>query len=160
LYVAKKNRLNVKHHPPPTTTLRILAIDYGLKRTGIAVTDPLQIIASPLEMVRTHELIEYLKNYFNNEAVECVVLGYPVDSLSRETDSTRHVKGFANLFKKTFPHLSLILEDERYTSKMALQSMIANGSTKAQRKDKGNIDKVSAAIILQSYLERKRNGFG
>lgn len=148
------------HEPQTTTTLRILAIDYGLKRTGIAVTDPLQIIASPLEMVRTHELIDYLKKFFNNEGVECVVLGYPTDSLARETDSTRHVKGFANLFRKTFPNISLILEDERYTSKMALQSMIANGSTKAQRKDKGNIDKVSAAIILQSYLERKRNGFG
>lgn len=139
---------------------RILAIDYGLKRTGIAVTDPLQIIATPLEMVRTHDLMSFLKSYFEKETVECVILGYPTDAFARDTDSTRHVKGFANLFIKTFPDLKLILEDERFTSKMALQSMIANGSTKAQRKEKGNIDKVSAAIILQSYLERKQNGFG
>lgn len=143
-----------------STMARILAIDYGLKRTGIAVTDPLQIIASPLEMVRTHELITFLKNYFDKEPVECVVLGFPTDAFARDTDSTRHVKGFANLFAKYFPHIKLVLEDERFTSKMALQSMIANGSTKAQRKEKGNIDKVSAAIILQSYLERKQNGFG
>ena len=139
---------------------RILAIDFGLKRTGIAVTDPLQIIATPLKMVRTHDLIAFLKTYFAKEAVECVVLGYPTDTLARDTDSTRHVKGFANLFSKTFPEVKLIMEDERFTSKMALQSMIASGSTKAQRKEKGNIDKVSAAIILQSYLERKQNGFG
>jgi len=139
---------------------RILAIDYGLKRTGIAVTDPLQIIASPLEMVRTHDLLTFLKGYFEKEQVECVVLGYPTDTFARDTDSTRHVKGFANLFSKLFPDVKLVLEDERFTSKMALQSMIANGSTKAQRKEKGNIDKVSAAIILQSYLERKQNGFG
>jgi len=139
---------------------RIIAIDYGLKRTGIAVTDPLQIIATPLEMVRTHDLMTFLKSYFEKEAVECVILGYPTDAFARDTDSTRHVKGFANLFSKTFPDLKLILEDERFTSKMALQSMIASGSTKAQRKEKGNIDMVSATIILQSYLERKQNGFG
>jgi len=139
---------------------RILAIDYGNKRCGIAVTDPLQIIASPLEMVRSHLLLDFLKSYFIKEVVECVVLGYPKDTLNRDTDSTRHVEAFAKHFSKSFPDMKLILEDERFTSKMALQSMIASGTTKAQRKEKGNIDIVSATIILQSYLERKSNGFG
>jgi putative holliday junction resolvase len=139
---------------------RILAIDYGLKRTGIAVTDPLQIIASPLEMVATHQLIPFMKTYFAKEEVECVVLGYPKDAYNRDTDSTQHVKAFAKHFAKQFPAMKLILEDERFTTKMAMQSMIASGTTKAYRREKGNIDKVSASIILQSYLERKQNGFG
>ena len=139
---------------------RILAIDYGNKRCGIAVTDPLQIIATPLDMVRSHLLIDFLKSYFIKENVECVVLGFPTDTLNRDTDSTANVKAFAKHFGKTFPEMRLILEDEKFTSKMALQSMIAAGTTKAFRKEKGNIDKVSATIILQSYLERKSNGFG
>ncbi|MBC7387702.1 MAG: Holliday junction resolvase RuvX [Opitutaceae bacterium] len=139
---------------------RILAIDYGNKRCGIAVTDPLQIIATPLDMVRSHLLIDFLKAYFLKENVECVVLGFPTDTLNRDTDSTANVKAFAKHFVKTFPEMRLIFEDEKFTSKMALQSMIAAGTTKAFRKEKGNIDKVSATIILQSYLERKSNGFG
>ena len=139
---------------------RILAIDYGNKRSGIAVTDPLQIIASPLEMVRTHLLIDFLKTYFLKEQVELVVLGYPKDTFNQETDSTKHVEAFAKHFKKTFPDKSLIFEDERFTTKMALHSMIEAGTSKSYRRTKGNIDKVSATIMLQSYLERKSNGFG
>ena len=139
---------------------RILAIDYGNKRCGIAVTDPLQIIATPLEMVRAHLLLDFLKVYFNKENVECVVLGFPLDTSNRDTDSTLNVKAFAKHFTKAFPEMKLILEDEKFTSKMALQSMIASGTTKAFRREKGNIDIVSATIILQSYLERKANGFG
>ncbi len=139
---------------------RILAIDYGNKRCGIAVTDPLQIIATPLDMVRSHLLIDFLKSYFVKEKVECVVLGFPTDSFNRDTDSTANVKAFAKHFSKLFPEMPLIMEDEKFTTKMALQSMIAAGTTKAFRKEKGNIDKVSATIILQSYLERKLNGFG
>ena len=139
---------------------RILAIDYGNKRSGIAVTDPLQIIATPLEMVRSHLLIDFLKTYFLKEVVESVVLGFPTDTLNRDTDSTANVKAFAKQFAKIFPDMRLIMEDEKFTTKMALQSMIAAGTTKAFRKEKGNIDIVSATIILQSYLERKSNGFG
>ncbi len=138
---------------------RIIALDFGLKRTGLAVTDPLQIIATSLETVRTHLLIPFLKSYFAKEQVECIVLGYPRDAFNRETNTTKPVEQLAKKLALEFPHVKLVLEDERFTTKMALQSMIEAGTTKAYRKEKGNIDMVSATIILQSYLERKQNGF-
>ena len=138
---------------------RIIAIDYGLKRTGLAVTDPLQIISSSLETVRTHLLIPFLKVYFQKETVECIVLGYPRDTNMRETNTTKPVEALARKLALEFPTIPVVLEDERFTSKMAMQSMIAAGTTKAYRREKGNIDMVSATIILQSYLERKGNGF-
>lgn len=138
---------------------RILALDFGLKRTGIAVTDPLQIIASSLETVPTHTLLGFLKQYIPKEGVECIVLGYPKDAFNRETNTTKPVEQLAKKLTEAFPTIKLVLEDERFTTKMALQSMIAGGTTKAYRREKGNIDMVSAVIILQSYLERKQNGF-
>lgn len=132
---------------------RILAIDYGSKRTGLAVTDPLQIIASPLDFVSTHDLESYLTSYFENEEVERVVLGMPKKLDGTDTNATALVQSFVNRFKKVFPNKELILHDERFTSKMALDSMIAGGTKKKDRQVKGNIDKVSASIILQSYLE-------
>lgn len=135
---------------------RIIAIDYGAKRTGIAVTDPLQIIATALETVRTHDLIEFLKRYTTSEAVESFVVGMPKRLDSTDTNNTPLVKGFIKLLKKTFPEVPVYEHDERFTSSMALQTMIAMGSKKSDRRDKSNIDKMSATIILQSYLEIKK----
>jgi putative Holliday junction resolvase len=134
---------------------RILAIDYGLKRTGLAVTDPLQLIASPLEAVATEGLLAYLQAYAAAEPVEAFVLGLPRGLDGGETDATPHVKGFAKRLAKAFPHASIHWIDERFTSKIALQAMVAAGSRKKDRRVKGNIDKVSAAVILQSFLDSR-----
>lgn len=135
---------------------RIIAIDYGAKRTGIAVTDPLQIIATALETVRSHELIDFLKRYVMTETVESFVVGMPRKLDNTDTNNTSLVKGFIKQLKKTFPDLPVYEHDERFTSGMALQTMIAMGSKKSDRRDKSNIDKMSATIILQSFLEIKR----
>lgn len=132
---------------------RILAIDYGAKRTGLAVTDPLRIIATPLEYVASHTLEEFLTNYFKKEEVSRVIIGMPKKLDGTDTNATSLVQSFINRFKKVFPSVELILHDERFTSKMALDAMIAGGSKKKTRREKGNIDKISATIILQSYLE-------
>jgi putative Holliday junction resolvase len=132
---------------------RILSIDYGAKRTGLAVTDPLGIIASPLDYVNTHNLENYLTAYFEKEEVEKVVLGMPQKLDGSDTNATALVQTFVNRFKKVFPGKELILHDERFTSKMALDAMIVGGTKKKDRQKKGNIDKISATIILQSYLE-------
>ncbi|GAA5028741.1 putative pre-16S rRNA nuclease [Marivirga lumbricoides] len=133
---------------------RILAIDYGNKRVGIAVTDPIKIIASPLDTVHSKDVISFLTTYFSKEEVEAVVVGYPTNEEGEATDATRQVQAFINLFRKKFPNMPLHLQDESFSSQMALQSMIAAGSNRKQRNKKsGNIDKVSAAIILQQYLE-------
>lgn len=135
---------------------RIVAIDYGSKRTGLAVTDPLQIIATALETVRSHELIDFLKRYASSEVVESFVVGMPRTLENTDTNNTPLVKGFIKLLRKSFPEIPIFEHDERFTSKMALQTMIAMGSKKSDRRDKTNIDKMSATIILQSYLESKR----
>ena len=135
---------------------RILAIDYGSKRVGLAVTDPLQIIASPLDTVHSKDVIAFLKNYDQQEGIEAFVLGMPKRLDNKDTNATPLVRQFQNLLKKNFPEKAVYLHDERFTSKMALDAMIAGGSKKKDRKEKGNIDKVSAAIILQSYLESKQ----
>lgn len=135
---------------------RILAIDYGTKRVGLAVTDPLQIIASPLDTVHAKDLITFLDAYFRKEQVEAVVCGYPTNEEGEATDATRHVNAFINLFRKKFPNMTLHLQDESFSTQIALQSMIAAGSRKKQRlKKSGNIDKVSAAVILQQFLEEQ-----
>ena len=134
---------------------RILAIDYGNKRTGLAVTDPLQIIASGLETVPTHTLVAYLKNYFQKEAVEALVLGMPKRLDNTDTDTTASVKALAKRLQKEFPEVPLHLVDERFTSKIAQQTMLAGGLKKKDRQNKGTVDMVSATIILQSYLESK-----
>ena len=132
---------------------RILSIDYGAKRTGLAVTDPIGIIATSLDVVPSHTLENYLKNYFAQEEVSKVIIGMPKNTDGADTNATPLVQAFINRFKKVFPEKELILHDERFTSKMALDAMIAGGMKKKDRQNKGNIDKVSATIILQSYLE-------
>lgn len=132
---------------------RILAIDYGAKRTGLAVTDPLGMIASPLDTVRSHDLFEFLKGYFLQEEVSEVVIGMPKNTDGTPTNATPLVEAAVNRFRKLFPNKKLFLHDERFTSKMAMDAMIAGGMKKKDRQNKGNIDKISAAIILQSYLE-------
>lgn len=132
---------------------RLLAIDYGLKRVGIAVSDPMQIIATALETIPAHTIINFLKKYCAEEEVEAFVVGKPLDLNLRETDSTAAVQKFVKQLKKTFPNQAVHLHDERFTSKMALDAMITGGSTKKDRRKKENIDKVSATIILQSFME-------
>lgn len=130
-------------------------MDYGAKRTGLAVTDPLAIIASPLTTVPSHELMDFLKDYFAKEEVSEVVFGMPRNTDGSPTNATPLVEAAVNRFKKLFPGKKLFLHDERFTSRMALDSMIASGSKKKDRRDKSNIDKISATIILQSYLQSR-----
>lgn len=132
---------------------RILAIDYGAKRTGLAVTDPSKIIASALETVPTDKLLEYLKKYTQTEAVEAFVVGMPKNLDGTATDGTAYVERFVVELKNNFPETPIYLHDERFTSKMAMQTMIAGGMKKKDRQIKGNIDKISAVIILQSFME-------
>lgn len=132
---------------------RILAVDYGTKRTGLAVTDPLQIIATPLEGLRTHDLFDFLENYFRKEDVEKVVVGYPTRDDGSPTSNTPHVEAFVNRFKKVFPSIPLALQDEWNTSNDAVRSMIAGGTKKKNRRNKLNVDVMSATIILQAYME-------
>ncbi|UBM57613.1 Holliday junction resolvase RuvX [Marinilongibacter aquaticus] len=134
---------------------RIMAIDYGGKRTGLAVTDPLQIIASALETVETKNLLDYLKNYCEKEDVEAFVLGKPLSLDGSETHASPLVHSFAEELKKKFPGKPIHYVDERYTSKMAVQSMIASGVKKKDRRKKGNIDKVAATIILQEFMDEQ-----
>ncbi len=132
---------------------RILAIDFGTKRIGLAVTDPLQIIASPLETVPNKEIIPYLKTYFQKEEVEKLIVGMPKNLQNQDTHSTEGVRKFISKLTETFPNLKIITVDERFTSKMAFQTMIDGGLKKKDRQNKETVDKVSAAIILQSYLQ-------
>ena len=134
---------------------RILAIDYGTKRVGLAVTDPLKIIASALETIHSKDVMVFLKAYLESEEVEAFVVGMPVNLDGEDTNNTPHVKGFVKNLQKTFPEIPVHLHDERFTSKIALQAMISSGYSKKDRREKGNIDKISAVIILQSYMEKE-----
>lgn len=131
---------------------RLLAVDYGTKRVGLAVTDPLQMIASPLDTVHSKDVIDYLKAYDHKESIEAFIVGMPKNLNNKETNATKHVRQFLALLKKHFPQKVIHLIDERFTSKIALQAMIAGGTKKKDRAKKENIDKISATIILQSYL--------
>jgi putative Holliday junction resolvase len=133
---------------------RIIGIDYGLKRVGLAVTDPLQIIASPLDTVATSQIFSYLHKYCQTEPVDAFVIGLPKNLDNSDTHATQPVRNFTNQLRKKFKQ-PIFWEDERYTSKMALDAMITGGTSKKYRRQKGNVDKVSATIILQSYLEKK-----
>ncbi len=135
---------------------RLLAIDYGAKRTGIAVTDPLKIIATALDTVPTHQLPDFLKKYMMTEEVEAFVVGMPKKLDNTDSENAARVTAFVKTLQKTFPEIPVHLHDERFTSSMALQSMIASGSKKSDRREKGNIDKISATIILQSFMESRR----
>jgi putative Holliday junction resolvase len=134
---------------------RVIAIDLGTKRTGLAVTDVLKITANPLETVETSKLVDYLTQYFKKEKVETVVIGYPKSLDGSDNEMTPRVISLKDRLGKLFPDKNIVLVDERYTSKLAMQSMIAMGSKKKDRKEKaGNLDKISAAIILQTYLQQ------
>lgn len=133
---------------------RILAIDYGGKRTGLAVTDPLKIIATPLETVETKKLLQYLKDYFSKEEVEEVIIGLPKRLNNTDTHGTALVEKFLPLYRKNFS-IPISTIDERFTSKMAAASMVESGVKKKDRQKKENLDKLSATIILQGYLLNK-----
>ena len=134
---------------------RILAIDYGLKRTGIAVTDEMQLIASGLTTVESATLIAFLKNYFSEEKVEKVLIGEPKQMNGLPSESAPIIEKFVMEFRKAFPEMTLVRVDERFTSKMAFQTMIDSGLKKKQRQNKALIDEISATIMLQDYLGRK-----
>jgi putative Holliday junction resolvase len=136
---------------------RILAIDYGRKRTGLAVSDPIQIIANRLTTVATHEIWDFLSDYFNKEEVDTVVIGYPRTMNNEASEAVRYINPFIKKFQKKYPEIKIELQDERFTSKIAFQTMIDGGVKKQKRRDKAMIDAVSATIILQGYLEQKRN---
>ena len=135
---------------------RILAIDYGRKRVGIAVTDPLQIIATRLTTVSANEIWTFLKEYFLKEDVEKVIVGYPMQMNNQPSEAVKYINPFLRKFQKDYPDMPLEQVDERFTSKMAFQTMIDAGLKKKDRQNKETIDAVSATIILQSYLEQKK----
>jgi putative Holliday junction resolvase len=138
------------------TMPRILSIDYGQKRTGIAVTDEMQIIASGLTTIPTHTLIDFLKDYFAKEKVEAVLIGEPRQMNGLPSESASVINGFVTHFSNIFPDMKVIRVDERFTSKMAFQTMIDSGLSKKQRQNKGLIDEISATILLQDYLSAKK----
>ena len=133
-----------------------MALDYGTKRVGIAVTDELQLIASGLCTVRTHDCMDFLIEYLSKESVSTIVMGIPKNLRNQNTDATPYVKGFAKQIRKQFPEMKVELIDERFTSKIAFQSMIDAGLKKKARQDKTLVDEVSATLILQSYMEQQK----
>lgn len=135
---------------------RVLCIDYGQKRTGIAVTDEMQIIASGLTTIPTNTVIDFLKDYFSKEKVEAVVIGEPRQMNGQPSESATIIKGFVTHFSNIFPDMKVIRIDERFTSKMAIKTMIDSGLGKKKRQNKGLIDEISATIMLQDYLSSKR----
>jgi putative Holliday junction resolvase len=134
---------------------RILAIDYGQKRTGIAVTDELQIIASGLTTIPSETLLEFLKDYFSKEKVIKVLIGEPKQMNGELSQSAEIIEAFVTRFTTAFPDMTVIRVDERFTSKMAFQTMIDSGLKKKQRQNKALLDEISATIMLQDYLTRK-----
>ncbi|MDD3272681.1 MAG: Holliday junction resolvase RuvX [Bacteroidales bacterium] len=134
---------------------RIVGIDYGRKRVGVAVSDPLGIFASALETVPAGSVLAYLKNYTLKESVVRIVVGYPMNMDNKPSEAAKDVDAFLNMLKKQFPNIPVTLQDERFTSKMAMRTLVDGGMKKSDRRVKGNIDKVSAAIILQSYLDSR-----
>jgi putative holliday junction resolvase len=134
---------------------RILSIDYGLKRSGIAVTDPLQILATGLTTVESGKLIPFLKEYFKKEQVELILIGEPRNLNYTDTHATSLVKGAAERIRKEFPEIPVRMVDERYTSKMASRAMIDMGMRKKQRQDKATVDQIAATILLQGWLQSK-----
>ena len=135
---------------------RILAIDYGKKRTGLAVTDPLRITANPLLTIETKKLINWLQTYFEKEKVDIVVIGHPTQMNGEESESMNYIRPFIGNFKKQFPTIPITMYDERFTSVLAHQAMIAGGMKKKDRQDKAIVDKIAACIILEGYLDSLR----
>jgi putative Holliday junction resolvase len=132
---------------------RIMAIDYGTKRIGLAITDPLQIFASPLDTVRTVEFYSFIEGYMKTEEIDAFVIGYPVQMNNNPSEAVRHINPFIKKLRNKYPEKQVHLADERFTSKMALRTMIDGGVKKKDRQDKSMIDRISASIILQSFLD-------
>ncbi len=133
---------------------RIISIDYGMKRTGLAVTDPYKIIATGLTTIESPKLISFLKEYFSKEEVELIIIGEPKNLDDSDTHATPLVKNIIKKLNKEFPAIPLVTVDERYSSKMASQAMIEMGLKKKQRRNKALIDEIAATILLQEYLNR------
>lgn len=133
---------------------RIIALDFGTKRTGVAVTDPMQIIASGLDTVFTKDLVPFLKSYLNSEPVSTIVLGEPKQMDNTPSESEAAIKALILTLETEFPGIEIARQDERFTSKMAVQAMVAGGMKKKKRQEKGRIDQISATLILQAYLNR------
>ena len=134
---------------------RILAIDYGRKRVGIAVTDPLQMIANSLTTVHSKDIWDFLANYLQKEDVDCIVIGYPKQMNNEASEAVRYINPFIKRLNKLYPEMPIKLVDERFTSKMAHQTMLDAGLRKKARQNKELVDTISATIILQSYLEQR-----
>lgn len=133
---------------------RIIGIDYGRKRIGVAVSDPLRIFASALETVQSAKIIEYLQKYAEQETIVRFVVGYPINMNGQPSEAAADVEVFLKQLAKHFPNIPVTLEDERFTSVLAHRAMIDGGMKASERRDKASVDKISAAIILQSYLDR------
>lgn len=134
---------------------RVLAIDYGKKRTGVAVTDILQIIANGLTTVPTHELMDFILKYVQQEPVERIIVGHPKQMNNEDSENMRRIIPFVNQLKKKLPNIPIEFVDERFTSVLAHQTMLAGGLKKKERQNKALVDEISATIILQSYLESR-----
>ena len=132
---------------------RILAIDYGLKRTGLAVSDPLRIIAGALDTVATHILMDYLKQYLSKNDVSTIVVGQPKQTNGEMSESWRAIEPFVNRLRKEFPKVEVVLYDERFTSVLAHRTMLESGIGRMARRDKALVDRISATIILQDYMQ-------
>lgn len=135
---------------------RIIGIDYGLKRTGVAVSDPLMIFASPLETVPTAKIIDYLQKYASGQTITLFVVGYPLNMDGNPSQIASYVDAFLKQLAKKFPDIPIQKEDERFTSVLAHRAMIEGGMKKKDRMDKSSVDKISAAILLQSFLDRNQ----
>ena len=135
---------------------RILAIDYGKKRTGIAVTDPMQIIANGLTTVPTHTLMDFLMNYVQKVQVERIIIGHPKQMNNEDSENMKNIVPFMNQLKKKMPQMPVELVDERFTSVLAHQAMLTGGLKKKDRQNKALVDEISATIILQSYMESRK----
>lgn len=138
---------------------RLMGIDYGQKRVGIAVTDPAQMIASGLTTVGSHEVFIFIQEYLTKEKVDAFIIGQPKKLNNEPSESAGFVKSFVTGLSRKFPGIAIKMVDERFTSKMAVRSMIEGGVKKKKRQDKGLVDSISAAIILQSYMESTRNQY-
>ena len=134
---------------------RIMAIDYGRKRTGLAVSDPMQMIATGLDTVETKDLFDFLKDYMDRETVEEVVVGEPLLENGEPSQNLPRVQAFVKIFQEKYPDIKVTLQDERYTSREAKRTIIGSGINKKKRRDKSLVDKIAAVIILQQYIEKK-----
>ena len=135
---------------------RLLSIDYGRRRTGIAVTDPLQIVASGLTTVPTHTLLQFLKDYTAREQVDTIVMGHPTDMHGNDSESMRYIRPAVERIRRELPGIPVVYYDERFTSVLAHRAMIDGGMKKSDRRVKGTVDEISATILLNDYLESKR----